>query len=68
MERFFSCLNGWRMDREEEDRILWTDIKNEKIIFKSLYYALELRNGALFLGGTFERQGCSLKLSFLLGK
>ena len=48
MERFFSCLNGWRMDREEEDRILWTDIKNEKIIFKSLYYALELRTWSSF--------------------
>ena len=42
VERFLSCLHGLRVYRDEEDRVFWIEIKNDKFTMKLLYTALEL--------------------------
>ena len=41
MERFFLCLHGLRVYRDEGDRMFWIEIKYDKFIMKLLYAALE---------------------------
>ena len=41
MESFLLCLNGKIVQRDKEDRVLWTETKSDKFLVKSLYKALE---------------------------
>ena len=47
-ERFLSHLHGLRVYRDDEDRVLWTETKDDKLTMKSLYTALELRTLIFF--------------------
>ena len=41
VERFFLCLHGLRVYRDEGDRMFWIEIKYDKFTMKLLYAALE---------------------------
>ena len=41
VESFLLCLNGKIVQRDKEDRVLWTETKSDKFLVKSLYKALE---------------------------
>lgn len=41
MERFLLCLNGKRVQRDGDDRVLWNGRKSGKFSVRSLYKFLE---------------------------
>lgn len=49
MELFLLRLQGWRVCKDEEDKLLWTRVKNGKFFVKALYKDLESRRPIAFL-------------------
>ena len=43
MKSFLLCMNGKRVQRDGEDRMLWTETKSGKFSVKSLYKSLVFR-------------------------
>ena len=63
-ERFLSHLHGLRVYRDDEDRVLWTETKDDKLTMKSLYTALELRTLIFFPWSTIWEVWVQPKVSF----
>ena len=64
VERFLSCLDGMRVNRDEEDRVRWIETKNGKFIVKSLYMALESRTLISFPWSNIWKEWVHPRVSF----
>ena len=64
VECFLLRLQGWRVCRDEEDKLLWTGPKNEKFSIETLYNALEPGNHAAFPTKVIWNSWVSPKMSF----
>ena len=64
VERFLSCLDRMRVNRDEEDRVRWIETKNGKFIVKSLYMALESGTSISFHWSNIWKEWVHPRVSF----
>ena len=60
MEQLLLRLQGKRVYKEEEDRLIWIESKSGKLFVKALYTKLEPRSAI-----SFGIHGCCPKMGFL---
>ena len=64
MERFLLRIQGKRVSREVEDRVLWAESKSRKFFVKSFYIALEPKGSTPFPMSSIWRSYVPPKISF----
>ena len=52
VERFMLKIQAFRVQREDEDKVVWTASRSGAFLVKSLYSILEPRGASLFLCGS----------------
>ena len=61
---FLHRIQAFQVQREEEDRVFWTESKCGAFSIKSFYSILESGGSSLFLSDSFWRVRVSLKVAF----
>ena len=64
VEHFLQKIQAFRVQREEEDRVIWTASRCDTFTVKSLYSILEPENSPLFPSGSIWRASVPPKVTF----
>ena len=64
VEWFLFRLQGWRLCRDEEDKLLWIGVKNGNFFVHALYKALELGSQVTFLASVIWNSWVPPKVGF----
>ena len=64
MEHFLLRLQGRRVCREEENKVIWIGLKNGRFSVKALYSALESGSTISFLASVIWNSWVSSKVGF----
>ena len=64
VEHFLQKIQAFRVQREVEDRVIWTASRCGTFTVKSLYSILEPEDSPLFPSGSIWRSSVPLKVAF----
>ena len=64
VERFILKIQAFRVQREVEDKVVWTTFKSGTFSIKSLYSILEPESSSLFPCGSIWRANVPPKVAF----
>ena len=64
VERFMLKIQAFRVQREDEDKVVWTASRSGAFLVKSLYSILEPGNASLFPCGSIWRANVPPKVAF----
>ena len=64
VERFMLKIQAFRVQREDEDKVVWTASRSGVFSIKSLYSILEPGNASLFPCGSIWRANVPPKVAF----
>ena len=64
VERFLQKIQAFKVQREEEDRVIWTTLKCGTFTIKSLYSILKPGDSPLFPSGSIWKASVPRKVTF----